>query len=204
MNKSIGLVCTLAAACGMSGAALAANSAANPAGFYVGAGVGEGNVSNYGYGYYGNYYGYNQYDVAWKLMAGVRPIAPFGVEAEWIDFGNGNAGANDYYTSVNSDQKAGALFAIGYLPIPFIDIFGKAGVARLETNTTAYYPGPIVPVCTPYCGNSYSSNAWTTNFAWGLGLQSHFANFALRAEYERVQSSYGSPDALTVSLTYTF
>jgi hypothetical protein len=187
-----------------SGVALADN----PAGFYVGAGVGEGGIRNDGY-YYNDYYGYHDYQTAWKLIAGLRPIGPVGAELEYIDFGRAQNDQNNYYggyyfNNSTTDDKATALFAVGYLPlpIPFLDVYGKAGVARLESTTYTYYNG-----CTS-CGNpyysSYRDNSWTTNFAYGVGVQTKWAGLALRGEYERISASNGDPDALTVSVTWTF
>ncbi len=44
----------------------------------------------------------------------------------------------------DSHPTAPALFAVGYLPMPmpFIDIFAKAGVARLSTNVTDFVQQP--------------------------------------------------------------
>jgi hypothetical protein len=193
----------LGAACA-SGVALAAN----PAGFYLGAGVGEGGVRNDGY-YYNDYYGYHDYQTAWKLIAGMRPIAPIGLELEYIDFGRARDNSNYsyggyYFNDTTTDDKAAAVFAVGYLPlpIPFLDVYAKAGVARLDSTTYTYYSS-----C-QNCGNpynsSYRSDNWTTNFAYGAGVQTKWAGLALRGEYERISASNGDPDALTVSVTWTF
>lgn len=113
-------------ACGASTTALADD----PAGFYLGAGIGESNLRNDGYGY-NNYYGYDDHQTAWKLIAGIRPIPPVGAEFEYIDFGSGNVNPNysyggNFFNSSNSDAKASALFGVGYLPLglPFLDVFG--------------------------------------------------------------------------------
>jgi hypothetical protein len=37
-----------------------------------------------------------------------------------------------------------------------------------------------------------------------VGVQSKWWGVALRAEYERISSRFGDPDALTVSATWTF
>src|SRR5271170_1284923 len=139
------LLTTLAiGACAASTAAMADN----PAGFYLGAGVGYSTVrsDDPAYGYPGYF---NDHQTAWKLIAGVRPIPFVGAELEYIDFGqpgtyNGYYNANYYGT--DSHPRAGALFAVGYLPlpVPFFDIYGKAGVARLETDVTT----TVTPNCT--------------------------------------------------------
>ena len=85
--------------------------AVDPLGLYVGAGVGESEIRRDGY--YGP--NFNEHHVAWKAIAGIRPISPVGVELEYMDFGNPNAGPNYNFISANSDAKATALFGLGYL-----------------------------------------------------------------------------------------
>jgi len=191
-------------ACGASTVALADD----PAGFYLGAGVGESNLRNDGYGYNG-YYGYNDHQSAWKLIAGIRPIPPVGAEFEYIDFGSANGRANyfysgNYFNGNNSDAKATALFGVGYLPLglPFLDVFGKAGVARLQSNTATYYsPCQAPATCV---GTVVNNDNWSTNFAYGVGVQTKWLGLAVRAEYERISAAGGDPDALMVSAAWTF
>jgi opacity protein-like surface antigen len=191
-------------ACAASTAALAAD----PVGFYLGAGVGYSTVrsddSAYGLPGY-----FNDHETAWKAIAGVRPISIIGAEAEYIDFGQPSNRFNR--NSINSNgfdshPRAAALFAVGYLPIPipFFDIFGKAGVARLQTDVTT-----ITSSCTPsatcVAPTAFTRHEQTDNrFAYGVGVQSKAWGVAFRAEYERISSQFGDPDALTVSATWTF
>jgi hypothetical protein len=181
--------------------------AENPVGFYLGAGVGYSTIRSddpaYGYPAY-----YNDHQTAWKAIAGVRPISVLGAEIEYIDFGQpghdyGSSGYDQY--GLDSHPRAGVLFGVGYLPIPipFVDIYGKAGVARLKMDVTTYDP----PTCSNghNCQQTYTRNEQTdTKFAYGVGLQSKWWGVAFRAEYERISSQYGDPDALTVSATWTF
>ena len=204
------LVATLAVgACAASTAALA-DSTLNPLGFYVGAGAGYSTIrsDDPAYGLPGYY---NDHETAWKVIAGVRPISIIGAEFEYIDFGQPDT-HNGYYDTAyygtDSHPRAAALFAVGYLPIPipFFDIYGKAGVARLKTDvTTDVYPScnPNSP-CTTNTGYSYRHDETDNKFAYGVGVQSKMWGVAFRAEYERISSTYGDPDALTVSATWTF
>ena len=73
-------------------------------------------------------------------MAGVRPISHRLGGGGWIDFGRRHRRERLTTTPpiTTDSSRAGALFAVGYLPIvPFLDVFGKAGVARLETDVPA-------------------------------------------------------------------
>ena len=98
------------------------------------------------------------------------------------------------------------LFAVGYLPlpVPFFDVFGKAGVARLQTDVTTVtgYCQGVQNCITP---PTYSRHNETDDkFAYGVGVQSKAWGVSFRAEYERISSQFGDPDALTVSATWTF
>ncbi len=193
-------------ACGASTTALAVD----PAGFYVGAGVGESNLRSNGYGY-NDYYGFDNHQTAWKLIAGLRPaMSPIGAEFEYIDFGAANITSNyffsgNYFNGSNNDAKATALFGVGYLPLglPFLDVFGKAGVARLQVNSTSYVSPPCQAPAICNGANIVNTN-WSTDFAYGVGVQARFRALAFRAEYERISASGGNPDALTVSATWSF
>ena len=190
--------------------------AENPLGFYLGAGVGESTVRSdnvfggYGYGYDGFYHDPTHH-FAWKAIAGVRPISIIGAELEYIDFGHpgGDGGYYDYYNNYGPDShpRAVAAFGVGHLPlpIPFLDIYGKAGVARLHTNVNAV-DGVACPVNQPYpqCGSLTSESRWDTRFAYGVGVQSKFWGLSARAEYERINSPYGDPDLFSVGAVWTF
>jgi len=198
-------------ACAASTAASAADDPLgfyNPAGLYFGAGVGESTIRSddapYGLPAY-----YNDHQTAWKGIIGVRPISFVGAEVEYIDFGQ--PGHRDFTDAAvygyDSHPTAPILFAVGYLPIPlpYIDIFAKAGVARLRLTANDYALEP--------CGTSGAdcyvitgrSNVTQTKFAYGAGVSSKLPfGFTVRAEYERISSPYGDPDAFTVSALWTF
>lgn len=194
----------------------AAARADNPLGAYVGVGVGQSNVgnsNNYDYGYYG---GYHDHNATWKVIAGLRPLPFVGAEVEYIDFGKGNgdngyyAGSN-YYANASSHPKATVLYGLGYLPLPlpFIDVYGKLGVARLQTNIDTYVYNPTYLTCPNNGGTcgptaSYRNDQTDTRVAYGAGVQAKWQDFAFRAEYERISSQFGDPAAYTISATWNF
>jgi opacity protein-like surface antigen len=198
-------------ACGASTAALAADDPFgfyNPAGLYFGAGVGESTIRSddppYGLPAY-----YNDHQTAWKGIIGVRPISFVGAEVEYIDFGQ--PGRRDFTDSAvygyDSHPTAPILFAVGYLPIPlpYIDIFGKAGAARLKLTVNDYTLEPCGAFGTPCYVISGRSDVTQTKFAYGAGVSSKLPfGFTVRAEYERITSPFGDPDAFTVSALWTF
>jgi hypothetical protein len=201
MQRMIGTLALVAVGVGGTSAAMADNLA----GFYVGAGVGYSTIrsDDPAYGYPGYY---NDHQLAWKGIVGVRPVPFLGAEFEYIDFGQPSVRGYydvDYYGN-DTHPHAPALFAVGYLPIPvpFVDVFAKAGIARLTTdvNTVVYCqtPGCTTPPVT------FRGDQTDDRFAYGLGVQSKWWGVAFRAEYERINSQFGDPDALTVSATWTF
>jgi hypothetical protein len=186
----------------------------NPLGAYVGVGVGQSNVGNNSYYDYGYYGGYHDHDATWKVLAGIRPLPIVGAEIEYIDFGSGNGdngyyGSNYFYSNASSHPKATVLYGVGYLPIPlpFLDVFGKVGVARLQSDITTYaYPsGYCAPPYTACLAPAvYRTDQTDTKLAYGAGVQAKWQDFAFRAEYERISSQFGDPAAVTVSATWTF
>ncbi len=193
------------AACGASAA-----RADDPLGFYVGGGVGESTIRSddpaYGYPAY-----FDDHQTAWKAIIGIHPdLLPVGAELEYIDFGQPDH-HRDYDVDeygLDSHPHGPVLFAVGYLPIPipYVDFFGKLGVARLTltestlaADTCAQGPG-----CPPYIVTS-RQNVTDTRVAYGAGVESKLPwGFSVRAEYERISSSHGDPDAFTVSAVWRF
>jgi hypothetical protein len=193
--------------------ALGASSAVladNLLGAYVGAGVGTSQIGNHNYYYdpYGYGGGFSDHDAAWKVIAGIRPLPIVGAEVEYIDFGNAGGNSGYYYGNydfaVSAHPKATVLYGMGYLPLPlpFLDVFGKLGLAHLQTNNSYY---------TSSCGNNGTCTSTESRFdqennkfAYGAGVQVKFQDFAFRGEYERISSTFGDPNAIMASVTWTF
>lgn len=189
-------------------------SAENLLGFYLGAGFGESTVrsdNTYfpgGVGY-DPFYRDPTHHFAWKAVAGIRPISLLGAELEYIDFGHpgGDGGYYSYNYGPDSHPRAIAAFGVGHvpLPIPFLDIYGKAGAARLHTNVNGFDGSTCVFNQTyPQCGSITPQGTWDTRFAYGAGVQSRIWGLTVRAEYERIDSQFGDPDMLSVGATWTF
>ena len=134
-------------------------------------------------------------NTSWKIYGGFRPLGfPLGVEAEYMDLGS--ADGYTYYGPAHADSKAFAAFAVGYLPIPVpdIDVYGKAGLARWQFNGDLPEQGLF----------GLSQNG--TDFAWGVGAQVHFlSRFAARVEYEHFNVREADDVQLyTLGVSYTF
>ncbi len=190
-------------------------------GLYFGAAIGESHVRtakeiNGDTNYESEF---DQAHSAWKVTAGIRPISPLGVELEYIDFGNPSSSTNSGFGEISrADAKALALFGVGYLPLPapFLTVYGKFGISRLHTTATEVPPTPFgggaacgagtgIP-CGPtsYSVSDFRISDWTTNFAYGVGIQGKFGVVAIRVEYERIGASGDSPSLASLGLTWTF
>jgi opacity protein-like surface antigen len=146
----------------------------------------------------------------WKAMVGIRPLPIVGAEFEYVDFGDSNYRQSDSVpttTTGNVRSRAETLFGLLYapIPVPFLDVFAKAGAARLQTKLHGFLSPVFCPNSTvdPGCP-FFSGSASTTDFAYGAGVQLKFSALALRAEYERINSGLGAPDLLSLGVTWTF
>ena len=88
-------------------------------------------------------------DLGMKAIAGVRLLDSFALEASYIDFGKA--------TSDVSNVKATALgaFALGFVHFPLLDLFAKAGLAKVDAELGA--------------SGSEDTSDKDTDFAWGFG-----------------------------------
>ena len=131
---------------------------------------------------------------SWKVLAGFRPIKLFAVEVDYLDLGNRT---NTFISgaSTHSDAKAYAGYAVGFLPlpVPFLDVFGKAGVSRWKLNGSAG-AGTLPP------SSFFAFSDQGTEFAWGAGAQAHIGNIGGRLEYERFRIP-NTDDARVFSLS---
>ena len=153
---------------------------------YFGAGISRDKVSDIVHG------GTTFADIdgtSWKLYGGFRPLRLLAVETDYIDLG-GQTRNFLTTTSNHSDANAFAAYAVGFLPLPLplVDVFGKAGLARWTLNGSSI--SALVP-------GSFSTNG--NSFAWGVGTQVHAGNFGARLEYESFRIP-GSNGANVVSL----
>jgi opacity protein-like surface antigen len=167
-------------------------------GLYVGGSAGqsqvEANVPTVG--------DFKQNHSAFKLIAGIRPISLIGAELSYIDFGHPSGSINA--VSSNVSEKGADAFGVLYLPVPVVDVFVKAGLARLQSTLTSFKSG--VGTCTvtnPNCA-LFRLDRTNTSFAAGAGAQVKFGPWAVRAEYERFNAAGGNPSLVSLGLTWTF
>ncbi|MET0291201.1 MAG: porin family protein [Steroidobacteraceae bacterium] len=186
MNKRIATAAIVLAGTLAAGSA----SAIDVLGFYVGAGVGQsqikadaGSISSQSF---------KENHSAWKVVAGVRPISLLGAEVSYTNFGDPESTIGGI--PVKADLKGYGVAGLAYLPIPlpFIDVYGKAGYTRLD--------GDLTVGTTPALRTDIGEDAFT----YGAGLQFKFTSWAIRGEYERFNLSGDDPSLWTIGITKTF
>lgn len=156
--------------------------------FYIGAGIGQSDVD-----INADELGaldFDPKDTGWKLIAGLRVASLLGAELEYIDFGkpNGDDSSVDY--------KGIAAYGLLYapLPLPILDLYAKAGMAKLDANLAVDGLG--------------EGDAKDTNFSYGLGAQLKFGSFAIRGEWEKFKVKEAGdtikPSLLSLSFIKSF
>ncbi len=181
-----------------------ADAVVAPLGLYVGGAFGRANV-RVDSRTTGNLFDFDEHQAGWKAMIGVRPVAALGAELEYIDFGH----PERTFEGVRADARArgAGVFAVGYLPIPLVDVFGKAGVARLQTLAKGAFE--TVQPTGEVCQNSslsclFDSEHTDTRFAYGGGVQLKLGRLGIRAEYERISARGGDPSLFSLGALWTF
>jgi opacity protein-like surface antigen len=171
--------------------AASATACADELGLYVGAGAAQSTVRQ-------DYYQINAHELGWKVLAGWRPIGFLSGELEYVDFG-GKSVTYDTPPPPETDHTkthATAAYAVLYppVPIPYLDVYGKVGVARVTQKTDTS--------CATYCGPSGTTN--NNGLAWGLGAQFKFGMPAVRIEWENFHGQQGNAALISAALTLNF
>lgn len=138
-------------------------------------------------------------DTAYRLGLGYQFNENFGLEANYVDFGN--AGGSGTYLgvpfTVNTDADAFQLAVTGALPLnESFALTGKIGAARINADTSVSALG--IPL------GSVSDNS--TELTYGIGVRYNInKTMAIRAQYE----DFGKIDdvdltLLSVGMTFGF
>jgi hypothetical protein len=180
-NRDGVVTCRAGAAIAACVALIASGSArADDIGVYLGGSLGAAQ-QNYDpdvYSVHGSQTGY-------KFALGIRPIPIVAAEVSYIDFGRAFNGI-DY-----ADTHAVGVFALGFLPIPLVDVYGKVGLADWRTSAQ----GPFFQ----------GFRTTGTDLAYGAGAGAHWGSFGARFEYERYQVSHSNDTGMaSFGLTWTF
>src|ERR1700733_3229692 len=191
----------------------------NPLGVYVGAGVGRATINQTQFDDFSDSFHHDDgQPLGWNAVIGLRPIPFLGAEAEYIDFGNSPLRAGFPYSVGSATQQflggeahdqAAAVFAVGYLPlpIPWVEPFAKLGWAQIwehgRNDSISSVDGSVIEQ------TSSSQSTRPSGAAYGGGIQFHFSQLAIRAQYERISGSrsfgeWNNPALLSVGLNWTF
>lgn len=223
MRKVIGLLIgSVLLGGGVFAQALAGN---NPLGFYSGAAIGVAVPPNEFLDPYTPRRGVSGRDFGWDMLVGIRPTRWVGAELQYMDLGYTHLGpaplvmdqfgrplGPDRFYGAHGHNYAAAAYAMGYVPLPWghprFDVFGKLGVARLWSmyKFAAYYPSIescSSAQCVPVGNVSSQVDVTETDLAYGGGLQFHVGEFAIRAEYEALDSTLGTPSLFSIGLIWT-
>jgi OOP family OmpA-OmpF porin len=174
------LVTSAVILCGASGIAAAQVNPFAGLSPYVGIGAGQSDfdVSNRDWGLGGVD---DDTDTAWRVFAGVRLFQFIGAELGYIDFGRttGELGGK-------AKAKGVDLVALGVLPFVVgsheFDAFVKAGGYWWDANISGTTLGSDLDG-----GNDF-------DYTYGAGVQYHFSNFGVRAEWQRYNDTFGRVD----------
>jgi hypothetical protein len=195
----------------------------DPFGLYAGLGVGRSTLGNsitvvdpY------DPTPFSQSELGFKAFIGARPIPWAGAELEYMDFGTSRAGSeppaivrgvdNGQFLGGSAAERAGALFAVGYLPLPpgWPEFFGKVGYARLlgKYSYTGDYD-VVTPTGTTLSTVYTAQTANSRGLAFGAGVQTRIGALGVRAEYERVDGSQSGgprekPTLISASVFWSF
>jgi Outer membrane protein beta-barrel domain len=163
---------------------------------YAGASLGQGNTKV-------GQINFNKTDLGWKAVVGTRPLRWLGAEVAYIDFGN----PKETYPLAQSRARATGAAAYGLfylpLPLPLVDVYAKAGLARVHTTANSYSTTGTCTIGNPDCG-LFALDRKNTQPTYGVGAQAHLGDLAARLEYEHFETAGGSPSLLTLGFTYSF
>lgn len=156
------------------GVALGAND-----GFYVGGSIGqsEEHFDASTYGVHGN-------DSAYKIAAGFRPLDVIAGELDYVSMGRASGGFN------YADTYGVGAFALAFLPIPLVDVYGRVGLVNWRTNVYS----PILPF-----------RRTGTDLAYGAGAGMSWGNLGARLEYEMFDVAHSTTMNLaSIGVIWTF
>lgn len=146
--------------------------------------------------------------LVFRLTAAPRPLSLLGAEFAHIDLGHSIRHSSGFPT--DTSMKGTAAFAVLHVPLPSsaIDVYTKAGFARMTSTLpfTAYRHGagacsPNDPTCS---FQPFVLNRINTSFAGEVGAQIKLGSGALRAEYKQFIAAGSHPGVLSVELTWNF
>ena len=124
-------------------------------------------------------------DTAVKAIAGFNFNETFGIEGQYVDFGEAVA------AGLRSEAETVAVEGVVNLPFtPRFGVFGKGGVHYASLDTTVL-------------GSTRSENE--TDATYGAGLKFDFTDYlGVRGEWERFEIDNADTDVVSASLMFKF
>jgi opacity protein-like surface antigen len=153
-------------------------------GFYLGGSVGQANLKIDDLSNGIATADFDADDTAFKLIAGIRPLDWFGVEAAYVNFGEPEDTVLGQ--KLKADGDGISAFAVGFLATGPVDLFAKLGLISWDSKI----------------GGSFDDDG--TDLAYGVGAQFRVLGLSIRAEYEKFDISDVDLDMISVGVTYTF
>ena len=166
-------------------ALIALPAAAADNGFYIGGAATYSDVSSKDLGEFNADDNANGY----KIFAGGRFIHFLGAEVQYVDFGTVEGRAAGAEADINGYGAA----VVGYIPLVFMDIFGKAGIfsSNIDTKT------PVI--------NPLNASRESTDPFYGIGVQFRIKSWAIRVEGELYDvESVDKLYSYSLGASYTF
>jgi len=168
----------LAASCLPVGAALA-DEDSGQYGVYAGGFIGPSSER-----FRADAYSLRAQNTGYQAALGFRPINLFAAELDYVNFGRAYGGVN------YADTDGVGVSALGFLPIPLVDVYGRVGVTNLRTDVSSPYQ------------SFHRSGA---DLSYGIGAGMHWGSLGARVEYQRFDLSIASTMSLTlIGVTWTF
>ena len=139
--------------------------------------------------------------LGWNAVIGVRPIPFLGAEAEYIDFGNKRLNARSALSGgrqhgSNSWAVKPTTVRRRYLPSAICRCRfpgwspSRSSAGRRSGNTTTIQASTAILVNGVPVGQATApQNTHPSGAAYGGGVQFHFSQLAVRAQYERISGS---------------
>jgi len=165
-------------------------------GFYLGAGVNRSEIDAVARGPVRTL---DFDETAWRAIAGIRPLDFLAAELTYTDLGEENQ-----WGQARAEVTTLSASVIGLLPLPFVDIYGKAGIVRWEVDGSAgdQCIGPGGPCVLMLLVPRSDSGR---DAIYGAGAQVKLKRMAIRFEYETfdIDDTEGA-EVYTVGVTWTF
>ena len=161
-------------------------------GFYAAAGVGRSSEQlDVGSAAYAAPYEVSGKALGLQIAAGYRPLPVWSGEAGYVRLGRASAGGS----SATIDGLM--LSALGYLPTPLLNLYGRIGI--LDARTYGVYGSPPAP-------RAVLIHHHDSNLVFGIGLTTNFrSNLNFRLESQGFQVTHATnTNLVSIALVWSF